>query len=108
MQETWDLGSEMSQFALMTAQRETEITLLPSFACSSLLLLTVIRDSWYCLLRFICPSDKGRYCCRCLKAFAVEEVSDNKLDEGQESTTKKKPSSSARDCTDAVVCYLSS
>jgi hypothetical protein len=33
----------------------------------------------------------------------MEEVSDNELDEGQKSTIKKKPSSSARDCTDAVV-----
>jgi len=63
------------------AKRETEITMLPSFACSSVSLLTVIQDSWYCLLRFICPSDKGRYCCRCSKASAVEEVSDNELDE---------------------------
>ena len=85
MQDTWDLGSEMSHFALMTAQRErereTEITLLPRFACSSVSLLTVIRDSCYCLLRFICPSDKGRYCCKCLKTSTVEEVSDNEMDE---------------------------
>jgi hypothetical protein len=41
VQDTWDLGSEISHSALMTAQKETEITLLPSLACSSVSLLTV-------------------------------------------------------------------
>ena len=80
VQDTWDLGTEMRHFALMTAQRETEITLLLSFACSSVSFLTVIWDSWYCLQIFIYPSDKGRYCCRYLKTSAVEEVSNNEPD----------------------------
>jgi hypothetical protein len=50
-------------------ERETEITLMLSFACNSVSLLAVVRDIWYCFLGFICPSDKGRYCCRCLKDF---------------------------------------
>ena len=51
-----------------------QVLLVVHYRCC-LWLGTVLR------VTLIFPCDKGRYCCKCLKASAVGEVSDNEMDE---------------------------